>query len=165
MRKTSPKLEDSQDGWAERQKKNNRLGLVHHTRFVLKASEPQISGRMDGSQGQMAETENWFAVSEREAKASLQLLQKGGKKSVWMCAHRRGKNLPEGNISSQREETRVSSKKEIVGISGLGIVFPECIHSQVPGLVSEESSSCFRHWVIRYTQGNIPTAIKAWAST
>lgn len=57
-------------------RKNNRLGLVHHTRFTLKASEPQLSGRVDGFQGQMAETENQFTVSEREAKASLQLLKR-----------------------------------------------------------------------------------------
>lgn len=56
-------------------RKNNRLGLVHRAKFTLKASEPQLSGRVDGFQGQMAETENQFTVSERQAKASLQLLK------------------------------------------------------------------------------------------
>lgn len=99
--------------------------------------------------------------SQRERPKQAYNCSKMGGESVWICDHRRGENLPEGNVPFQRGETRVSSKKEIVGISGLGIVFPGCIHSQVPGLVSEEGSSCFRHWVIRYTQGNIPTAIKA----
>lgn len=59
-----------------RGRKNNRLGLVHHARFTLKASEPPLSGSVDGFQGQMAESENQFTVSERDAKASLQLLKK-----------------------------------------------------------------------------------------
>lgn len=63
-----------------RGRKNNRLGLVHCTRFTLKASFPQLSGRVDGFQGQMAETENQFTVSDREAKSSLQLLKKINKR-------------------------------------------------------------------------------------
>lgn len=56
---------------------------MHHARSALKASEAQTSGRMDGFQGQMAETENQFTVSEREAKASLQLFQTGGKSGLF----------------------------------------------------------------------------------
>lgn len=145
-------------------KKNNRLGLVHRTSFALKVSEPQISGRMDGSQGQMAETENQFTDSERQAKASLQLFPKGEKKlSVWMCEHRRGgKNLPEENNPSQRGEIRVFQQEKVSLLFQKSLVWGLFfLDLSIPkSLVSEESSGCFRHWVIRYTQGNKPTAIK-----
>jgi len=51
-------------------------------RFTLKASEPQLSGGVGGFQDQMAETENQFTVSEKEAKANLQLLKKKKRWSV-----------------------------------------------------------------------------------
>lgn len=61
-----------------RGRKNNRLGLGHCTRFTLKTSEPQISGRMNGFQGQKAETENQLTVSERDAKVGVGKEKEGG---------------------------------------------------------------------------------------
>lgn len=93
-------------------KKNNRLGLVHHTRFALEASEPQTSGRMDGSQGQMAETENQFSVSEREAKANLQLFQKGGKSGLFGCViMEEGKTFQRGIIPPRERKQELPARK------------------------------------------------------
>lgn len=75
---------------------------MHHTRFALKASEAQISGRMDGFQGQMAEAGNQFTVSEREAKASLELFQKEEKSGQFRRATiEEGKTFQRGTFPSR----------------------------------------------------------------
>lgn len=77
--------------------------------------------------------------SQREAKARLQLFQKGRKSGLFGCVI-----IEEGKTFQRRiippgERKRVASKKgiftlsEIVGISGLGTVFPGSIHYQVLG--------------------------------
>lgn len=148
-------------------KKNNRLGLVHRTSFALKASEAQISGRMDGSQGQMAETENQFTDSEREAKANLQLFLKGEKSSVWMYDHRRGEKSSRIIPPREGKQEFPARKASLLFQNQWGSLVWALffLDLSIPkSLVCEESSGCFGLWIIRYTQGNKPTAIKASVS-
>lgn len=166
MRKTRPKLEGSQGGRAERQKKqetwNCALYKIYSETFW--ASALWQGGWLSGLDGR--DRKSVYSLRERgQSKATL--IEKKKKWSVYACDQRRGKNVP-ANRSFQQE-------RHLCPFRNSGDLWPgdcfswifgfESYHHRVPGLVSEETSSCFRHWVIRYTQGNIPIAIKPWVST